>query len=409
MPATSSPGKALFMFLKACVSSGVLFLPRGFLNGGIVLSTVLMVVVAVICLVAFLRLVRTHQCIGGGYGELGGALFGKTVKYLVLFFIVISQLGFVCSYFIFISGNMVNVVQVLSQCRVFMSHEMWIWLPLLVLIPMVLVRQIAKLSLTAIIADVFILFGLLCVLYFTGDQLRRYGPGPNIQAVNTEEIGLMVGTAVFAFECVGLVIPIAESMENPEKFPLVVWAGMIIVCVVYLLIGGISYLAYGDRIQAAVIYNFPPNNPLTITVQLLYSIAIILTIPLMMFPAINIMENIIFRKCLSGSQSQAVKWGKNLFRCGLTLACAATAYLVGGENLDKFVALVGSVACIPLCYIFPGMFHWKIAQRKREKAVDGMLVLVGVGLLAYTFYVTVDSFLKPNHPVTLAPGCQPVH
>jgi amino acid permease len=95
--------------------------------------------------------------------------------------------------------------------------------------------------------------------------------------VNTSNFALMIGTATFSFEGIGLVIPIAESMERPEKFPLVVSLGTIIVCVIYIVVGSMSYLAYGDQIQAAVVYNFPPSNPLTITVQLLYSVAIILT------------------------------------------------------------------------------------------------------------------------------------
>lgn len=72
-------------------------------------------------------------------------------------------------------------------------------------------------------------------------------------------------------------VPIVESMREPKKFPFVVTVGMTIVCLIYILIGATSYLAYGDRIQAAVVYNFPPDNGVTIAVQILYSIAIILT------------------------------------------------------------------------------------------------------------------------------------
>lgn len=66
-------------------------------------------------------------------------------------------------------------------------------------------------------------------------------------------------------------------MKEPNRFPFVVTIGMIIVCCIYILIGGISYMAYGNHIQAAVVYNFPRTDPLTIAVQVLYSIAIILT------------------------------------------------------------------------------------------------------------------------------------
>lgn len=66
-------------------------------------------------------------------------------------------------------------------------------------------------------------------------------------------------------------------MADPHKFPIVTIFGMIIVCCIYVLIGTLSYMAYGDQIQAAVIYNFPPDNRLNISVELLYSLAVMLT------------------------------------------------------------------------------------------------------------------------------------
>ncbi|KAL0096468.1 transmembrane amino acid transporter protein-domain-containing protein [Phycomyces blakesleeanus] len=267
----ASVTKAMFMFLKAFVGSGVLFLPKAFANGGLALSIVLMLVIAVISLVGLLRLVDAQNIVGGSYGDMGGILYGERVRYTVLFFIAVSQLGFVCSYLVFISGNLVNVVDVLSNCAAHLDQKYYIWIPLILVLPLALVRHIARLSFTAIIADVFILFGLVSVLYFASVELTDGGIGPNVKMVNPSSFALMIGTGV------GLVIPIVESMQKPERFPFVVTLGTMIVCVVYVLIGSISYLAYGDHIQAAVIYNFPPSNPLTITAQTFYSIAIILT------------------------------------------------------------------------------------------------------------------------------------
>ncbi|ORZ07597.1 transmembrane amino acid transporter protein-domain-containing protein [Absidia repens] len=401
---TSSAKKAMFMFLKAFIGSGVLFLPKGFENGGLALSIVLMTVIASICLFSFLRLVKTQQIIGGSYGDMGHRLYGQTVRYMVLFFIIISQVGFVCSYFIFVSGNLVSVINVLSDCMVHMKQEVYIWMPLVIVIPLILVRHIARLSLAVILADIFILFGLICVIYFTSYQLIYHGPGPNIQSVNTSNFALMIGTATFSFEGIGLVIPIAESMERPEKFPFVVSLGTIIICVIYIVVGSMSYLAYGDQIQAAVVYNFPPSNALTITVQLLYSVAIILSIPLMLFPAIKIIENGVFQKCPPGSQDNRIRWLKNGFRCVLAIFCATVAYLVGGDNLDKFVAFVGSIACIPLCYIFPGVFHLKVVEKKVDRILDIILILWGVGIMIYTLYVTISTFRQPSI-IPLAPYC----
>lgn len=203
-----------------------------------------------------------------------------------------------------------------------------------------------------------------------------------------------------------LVIPIVESMERPDKFPFVLTLGMLIVTVIYILIGTLSYLAYGDTIQAAVIYNFPQDNKLTIAVELLYSLAICLTAPFMLFPALKIIENGIFGRFKSGRRSRLVKWSKNVYRVILSTACAAIAFGVGGDNLDKFVSLVGSVACVPLCFIFPGLFHWKVSKKWQDKLIDGFLTLFGIGIMIYTLYVTISSFVHPHSTgQSIAPYC----
>ena len=63
---------------------------------------------------------------------------------------------------------------------------------------------------------------------------------------------------------------------------------------------------------------------------------------------------------------------------------------LGAANLDKFVALIGSFACIPLVYIYPAYLHWKgIADTKYTKIGDILLMSVGFIAMVYTTVVTV--------------------
>jgi hypothetical protein len=49
-----------------------------FQNGGLALSIVLMLIIACICLVAFLRLIKTQLVTGGSYGDMGGILVRRS-------------------------------------------------------------------------------------------------------------------------------------------------------------------------------------------------------------------------------------------------------------------------------------------------------------------------------------------
>lgn len=69
--------------------------------------------------------------------------------------------------------------------------------------------------------------------------------------------------------------------------------------------------------------------------------AILLSIPLQLFPAVRIMENGLFTR--SGKLDPRVKWQKNAFRCVVVAGCTLISWL-GAADLDKFVAFVGSFA-----------------------------------------------------------------
>ena len=71
------------------------------------------------------------------------------------------------------------------------------------------------------------------------------------------------------------------------------------------------------------------------------SAAILLSMPLQLFPAVRIMENGLFSR--SGKHNKSVKWQKNVFRAGTVVFCSLLSW-AGSNELDKFVSLIGSFA-----------------------------------------------------------------
>lgn len=77
-----------------------------------------------------------------------------------------------------------------------------------------------------------------------------------------------------------------------------------------------------------------------------------------------------------------------VFFCGLISA-------VGASDLDKFVALIGSFACVPLVYIYPAFLHYKgVAETPAAKALDLAMMVVGVVAMVYTTSVTVARWAE---------------
>ena len=341
---------AALLLLKSFVGTGVLFLPKAYLNGGMLFSNLVLMAVASLSYYCFILLVKTRLKVDGSFGDIGGILYGKTLRALILSSIVLSQIGFVSAYIVFTSENLQAFILAVSDCRTWIDIKYMILMQLIIFLPLSLIRDISKLGATALIADVFILLGLFYLYYYDIFTIVAHHGVSDIVSFNPRDWTLFIGTAIFTFEGIGLIIPIQESMKQARKFPPVLAGVMIIITVIFVSMGALSYAAYGSTTQTVVILNLPQDNRFVNAVQFLYSLAILLSTPLQLFPAIRITENELFSR--SGKYNPYIKWQKNVFRFFGVFMCAAIAW-AGANDLDKFVALVGSFACVPLVYIYP--------------------------------------------------------
>ncbi|KAJ9143721.1 Vacuolar amino acid transporter 3 [Pleurostoma richardsiae] len=387
----ATPLQATLVLLKSFVGTGVLFLPRAYLNGGMVFSNLVLLFVAALSYHCFVLLVSARLKVNGSFGDIGGVLYGKWMRIIILFSIVISQIGFVAAYIVFVSENLQAFVLAVTNCETLIEIRWLILLQMVIFLPFSLFRDINKLSATALVADAFILVGLAYLFYYDVLTLNMNGLA-DIVYFNRNDWTLFIGTAIFTFEGIGLIIPIQESMANPRKFPKVMFLVMIIITTLFTVMGAISYAAYGSKTETVVLLNLPQNSKLVNSVQFLYSIAIMLSTPLQIFPAVRIMENGLFTR--SGKYNPYIKWQKNGFRFFVVFLCALIAW-GGADDLDKFVALVGNFACIPLVYIYPPMLHYKaVAKNTFWRVSDIVLCVFGFVAMAYTTSLTVMSWAK---------------
>ncbi|RKP11714.1 transmembrane amino acid transporter protein-domain-containing protein, partial [Piptocephalis cylindrospora] len=390
-PGTASPGKVFFLLMKSFVGTGVLFLPRSFYNGGLAFSSIFLCSISYLCLYSMLLLVECRSHISGSFGDIGGKLYGPRMRKAVLSSIAISQVGFCCAYTIFVAKNLRDFLMLVSDCQWIVPEYILVFAQLLVYVPFALIRKIKHLSFLALIADVFIVGGIGYLYYYDITTLMVRGPAA-IENFNTADFALFIGTAVFTFEGIGLVIPIRDSMKEPQLFPKVLSRTMILVTFIFCSVGALSYLTFGDKVETVVLLNLPSGSTAVELVQLFYTLAILFSVPLQMFPAIGILENSLFTP-RSGKRDPKVKWTKNAFRLGICLLIAVIAY-VGSSSLDRFVTLIGAIACIPLSFVYPALFHYKaLARSAWSKRADIGIVVFGLCCMTFCTVTTVYSWL----------------
>ena len=345
-----TPLGAALLLLKSFVGTGVLFLPRAYLNGGMVFSNLLLLFIALLSYYCFILLVNTRLKVHASFGDMGGQIFGKHFRNLINFSLIISQIGFASAYIVFVSENLQAFILAVSRCVTMIPIPWVILMQMVIFLPLSLYRNINNIQKMALVADLFILLGLLYLYFYDIKTIVDQHGIADIKAFNPNDWTLFIGTAIFTFEGVGLIIPIQSGMREPAKFPRVLAIVMVIITVVFLSMGALSYAAYGSSTKTVIILNMPQDNKLVNGVQFIYSLAILLSTPLQIYPAIEITSQQLFSR--TGKYNPWIKWKKNVFRFFMVMLCAAVAWL-GANDLDKFVALVGSFACIPLVYIYP--------------------------------------------------------
>jgi proton-coupled amino acid transporter len=386
--------KTFFTLIKAFVGTGIMFLPKAFGNGGILFSTVSMLAVSAITMVAFHLLLQCKLHYGGGYGEIGQAIAGPKMRTLILFSIALSQLGFVCAGIVFVAENLLTFLDAVTSGQSPFSTAGLIALQLIILVPLSWIRNISKLGPVALLADACILVGVSYIYWFTTTSLSSQGIDPTVVLFNPRQYTLTIGSAIFTFEGIGLILPIQSSMARPEHFEPLLGVVMAIITVVFTSVGALCYATFGEHTQIEIINNFPQDSKLVNAVQFLYAVAVLVGTPVQLFPALRIIEGGMFGNMRSGKRSLRTKWVKNGFRLGMVVFCGLVS-VAGTGNLDRFVALIGSAACVPLVYVYPAYLHWKgVATKRWVRWGDLLMMGLGVIGMVYTTAVTVaNSFM----------------
>mmetsp|Transcript_41047 Transcript_41047/g.106147 ORF Transcript_41047/g.106147 Transcript_41047/m.106147 type:complete len:514 (-) Transcript_41047:283-1824(-) len=369
----------LLAIAKSFVGSGITFLPGAVANGGWLFSPIALGVLGFFNAYCIRLLLQCSEKIGSpSFADIAFKAVGNSGKLAVQVSLVISQFATNIAYMIFISriAGSLGIQDYLSVVQVVAAQ-------LLFLIPLCLIRQVHRLELAILGADALIFFGLFVILWFSVGKIATAGTGPGLEPFRPETCGLFIGTAIFTFEGIPMVLPVKQAMAEPEQYwGWFVWmfCGIVAFFMMFSLVG---YVAFGDEVRSVVILNLPATDPLVKAVNIAYAFALILGSPLIFLPAGKIVELWIFG---TSKQKGQWKWSKNALRAA-EFCIFGVVSVLGGSSFDKFVAMTGALCCAPIALIYPPWFHWKLcASTKAEKIIDGFFITLGLGSGALVFY-----------------------
>ncbi|XP_057205555.1 proton-coupled amino acid transporter 1 [Triplophysa rosa] len=415
----SSFFQTLIHLLKGNIGTGLLGLPLAVKNAGLLLgpfSLLAMGIVAVHCMNLLVKCVHHLSAkLGKPFLSYGDAvehgmenvswlnrhsLWGRRVVNL---FLNITQLGFCCVYFVFLSDNVKQVVETANGTTVNChTNETGVIVPsynsrfymlffLPFIIVLVFIRNLKYLAPLSFFANITMCVSLVFIYYYCLTNI----PYPvNLPlAGRGVDYPLFFGTAIFAFEGIGVVLPLENKMQNPKDFTMVLYLGMGIVTALYISMGTIGYIGFGEHIRGSITLNLPLCWSYQ-AVKLLYSFGIYITYALQFYVSAEILIPPAQARC-SPRWALVVDLSIRVALVGLTCALAVLI-----PELDLVISLVGSVSSSALALIFPPLlqiitFHNE-GMKRWVMIKDVAISLVGlVGFVAGT-YISIQEIIARN-------------
>ncbi|KAF2893775.1 hypothetical protein ILUMI_12397 [Ignelater luminosus] len=365
--------ETLMHLFKGNVGTGLFAMGDAFKNSGIILGTFFTVFLGFICVYSeHLLLNASHDlkeqlnlksspdfattvelCFANGPENI--QKYSLFMKKLTNVFLCITQLGFCCVYFVFVGDSLKYV---LDQYYILDIHvHMGI-----ILIPIFLtclIKNLKYLAPISAIANVLLISVTAVCIYYASEDTppitsRKYVAKPH-------RWPLFFGTVIFAFEGIGLVIPLKNEMKNPPQFDSpfgVLNVGMTFVTVLFVIMGFMSYLKYGEEIEGSVTLNLNKGDVLAQGVQVATGGSILFTYPIQYYVVYGIIWRFLIEHCGHSSHPQ---FDNFFFRLALVLITFIIAEIT--PYLGAVISLVGSFSSSALALMIPPLLEYVMCLR----------------------------------------------
>ncbi|XP_068154918.1 proton-coupled amino acid transporter-like protein CG1139 isoform X2 [Drosophila tropicalis] len=392
--ATSNLEAATHLF-KGSVGAGLFAMGDCYKNGGLVGASLLLPVIAVMCVHcermlirgSMLAVERTPGATFYDYPETVEKSFeygprplrrmSKAMKLIVEMFLCVTQFGFCAIYFVFITENL---YQVLRQNGVEISMSMTMLITLLPAMIPSLMTNLKYISPVSLLANVALLFGLISTLTIAFTS----GPMPPISErhlfTGGSQLSLFFGTALFSYEGIALILPLRNSMKDPEQFSKrfgVLNVTMFLITALFIFTGFVSYTRWGEEVEGSITLNLVVEDVFSQVVKIVAAMGVFFGYPIQFF----VMMKILWPP-LKRSNGCAQKYPITMQVCLrfiMVMMTFSVALVV--PQLNLFISLIGSLCSTCLAFVIPVLIDF-VTRAQVPKGLGHWIYLKNIVILA---------------------------
>ncbi|XP_071522387.1 proton-coupled amino acid transporter-like protein pathetic [Panulirus ornatus] len=386
--------------LKGNLGTGLLAMPEAFKNSGLWVGLAGVPILGLICIHCMQILLKSSRalCRRAGVtalsyeqtvkmafqlGPEGARRWCRPLVLTTVTFLVLTQVGFCCVYFVFIPQNIWQAVECITPGGTGITTLGYMSITIIPILLLCYIPDLKYLVPLSVVAGMVQMIALIIIFYYVLRDL------PQVQEqvpawAGWSSLPLYFGSTIFAFEGIGLVLPLENNMKTPASFGgvsgVLSTAMMIVICL-YASVGFFGYMQYGSTIEGSITLNLPASEPLALAVKILMALSVYLTYPLQMYVPIQILTPTVTSRFESKRSKMVAEYVLRTTLVLLTFLLAAAI-----PNIGLFISLVGALSSSTLALILPPIVEivtfWPDNGRYNWVVVKGVLITL-FGLLGF--------------------------
>ncbi|CAH0765622.1 unnamed protein product [Bemisia tabaci] len=393
----TTDGETLTHLLKASLGTGILAMPAAFKNAGMITGIFATIIVSLVCTHCSYVLVKCAHSLYhrkkvttmtfADVGEVAfangppwGRKFSKWARFSILFGLFLAYFGTCSVYTVIIAKNFKIVIEHHSHY----NADIRFYIAVL-LVPLILLSWIPNLKYLApisMLANFLMAGGLGITFWYLVWDLPSVWERP--QFASWETLPDFFSTTIFAIEAIGVIMPLENAMETPQHFVGICGVlnrGMSGVTMIYILLGFLGFLKFGDAAQDNITNNLDITQIAPQVANIFVAIAVFCTFGLQFFVCLEIGWD-----SVKGYFPKRQRFYNYIVRT--VLVSGAVFLAIAVPTIGPFINLIGALCFSLLGLIIPvfiefvtywdvgfGSFNW-IVWKNILVLIFGVLALV---------------------------------